>query len=196
MKKTISALAGATLLALVLATQAIATPITGSISFNGTPNFNTLPISGATAIASYDSAWVAVDQQTGTYAAVPDMVPVVFSPFMFSPATQAVVPLWSFSSLGLTYSFSTTSMVAMFNEPLNIWNFGGSGVLSATGYDDTVGTWNLSAGQIGQSFYFGSAAAATAASVPDTGMTIALLALGLGLIGLKAHSQRSTGSIG
>lgn len=196
MKKIISALAGASLLALVLATQAIATPITGSISFNGTPNFDTTPINSATAIVSYNSAWVAVGQQTGTYASVPDMTPVVFSPFVFSPATQAVNPLWSFSSLGLNYSFSTTSMVAMFNEPLNIWNFGGSGVLSATGYDDTVGTWNLSAGQIGQSFYFGSAAAASANSVPDTSMTLALLALGLGLIGLKAYSQKTAGSIG
>ena len=190
MKKTLSALAGASLLALVLATQAVATPITGSISFNGTPNFDVLPIGAATAIASYDSAWVAVDQQTGIYAVVPDLTPVTFSPFAFSPATQAVNPLWSFASDGLTYSFSTTSMVAMFNEPLNIWNFGGSGIMHATGFDDTAGTWNFSAGQIGQSFYFGSAAAATASSVPDTGMTLALLALGLGLIGLKSYSQR------
>lgn len=195
MKKTLSALAGASLLALVLATQAIATPISGSISFTGTPNFDATPISGASAIMGYNSARVAVGQQTGTYATVADLTAVVFSPFAFSPATQAVVPLWSFSSLGLTYSFSTSSMVAMFNAPLNIWNFGGNGVLSATGYDDTVGSWNFSAGQIGQSFYFGSAAAATAASVPDTGMTLALLALGLGLIGLKAHSQRTTGSV-
>lgn len=189
MKKLISYLAGASLLAFVLATQAVATPITGSISFNGTPNFNALPIGGATGIISYDSAAVAVDQQTGIYTSVPNMTPVVFSPFVFSPATQAVVPLWSFSSLGSTYSFSTTSMVAVYNSALKIWNFGGNGILRATGYDDTVGEWNFSAGQIGQSFYFGSAAAATS-SVPEGGMTVLMLGLGLGLVGLKSFSRR------
>ena len=190
MKKTFSAFAGASLLALVLATHAIAVPITGSIAFNGTPNFNALPISASSSIIGYDSAWVAVDQQTGTYATVADLTPVVFSPFAFSPATQAVNPLWSFSSLGLTYSFTTTSMVAMFNAPLNIWNIGGKGVLRATGYDDTVADWNFSTGQIGQSFYFGSAAAAIPASVPDNGLTILMFGLGLGLVGLKGFSRR------
>jgi hypothetical protein len=190
MKKLLSLFAGTSLLAFVLVTHAVATPITGSISFNGTPNFNTSPIGGATSIISYDSAWVAVGQQTGIYTAVENLTPVVFSPFMFSPATQSVSPLWSFSDLGSTYSFTTTSMVAMFNASLNIWNYGGSGILHATGYDDTVGSWNLSAGQIGQSFYFGSAAAATGNSVPDGGMTVLMLGLGLGLIGLKSFSRR------
>ena len=189
MKKILSTLAGASLLAFVLVTQAVATPITGSIAFNGAPNFNILPIGSATGIISYDSASVAVGQQTGIYTAVPDMTPVVFSPFAFSPATQAVNPLWSFSSLGSTYSFSTTSMVAMYNSALKIWNIGGSGILRATGYDDTVGEWNFSAGQIGQSFYFGSAAAATS-TVPEGGLTVLMLGLGLGLIGLKSFSRR------
>ena len=188
MKKILSLFAGTSLLAFALVTHAVATPITGSISFNGTPNFNVSSISDATSIISYDSAWVAVGQQTGIYTAVENLTPVVFSPFMFSPTTQAVSPLWSFSDLDITYSFSTTSMVAMFNESLNIWNYGGSGILHATGYDDTVGSWNLSAGQIGQSFYFGSAAAA-GNSVPDGGMTVLMLGLGLGLIGLKRFSR-------
>lgn len=190
MKKILSTFAGASLLAFVLVTNAIATPITGSVSFNGTPNFNALPIGSATSVVSYDSAWVAVGQQTGIYTAVADLTPVVFSPFAFSPATQSVNPLWSFSSLGLTYSFSTTSMVAMFNAPLNIWNLGGKGILRATGYEDTVGEWNFSTGQIGQSFYFGSAAAAVPAGVPDGGMTVLMLGLGLGLVGLKSYSRR------
>lgn len=190
MKNKISLFAGASVLALLLATQAIAIPITGSISFNGTPNFNALPIANATGIMSYDSAWVAVDQQSGTYASVANLTPVVFSPFVFSPATQAVTPLWSFASLGKTYSFTTTSMVAMFNEPLNIWNFGGKGILHATGFDDTVGDWNFSTGQIGESFYFGSAAAAAGKAVPDSGMTVVLLGLGLGLMGLTGLSRR------
>ena len=189
MKKLISSLAGASLLAFVLVTQAVATPITGSIAFNGAPNLNSSSIGTATGIVGYDSGWVAVGQQTGIYTAVADLTPVVFSPFVFSPATQAVAPLWSFSSLGSTYSFSTTSMVSFYNASLKIWNFGGNGILRATGYDDTVGEWNFSTGQIGQSFYFGSAAAATP-SVPENGLTVLMLGLGLGLIGLKSFSRR------
>ncbi len=190
MKNTLSTFAGASLLALVLVTQVMAVPITGSVSFNGAPNFNALPIAGSTKIVSYDSAWVAVGQQTGIYTAVADLTPVVFSPFVFSPATQAVNPLWSFSSAGLTYSFTTSSMIANFNAPLNIWNIGGKGTLRATGYEDTAGDWNFSTGQIGQSFYFGSAAAATPA-VPDGGMTVLMLGLGLGLVGLKNFVRRT-----
>jgi len=186
MKKTLYSFAGASLLTLVLVTHAIAIPITGSISFNGTPNFNILPISAATAITSYDSAWVAVGQQTGLYTAVPNLFPVTFSPFTFSPATQAINPLWTFMYGDLTYSFRTTSTEADYNAALHIWNFGGNGVLHITGFDDTVGAWNFSTGQIGQSFYFGSAAAA-APTVPDGGMTVSLL--GLGLIGMVGFSR-------
>ncbi len=173
-------------MALAVATHVIASPITGSIAFNGTPNFDILPIADATAILSYDSGRVAVGQQTGIYTAVADLTPVIFSPFVFSPATQAINPLWSFTSGLNTYSFATTSVTAMFNPTLNIWNYGGKGILSATGYDNTSAEWNFSAGQIGQSFYFGSAAAAVGNSVPDGGMTLMMLGLGLvGLVGLK-----------
>lgn len=192
MKKTLSSSAGALLLALVfVTTHAVADPITGSLSFNGAPNFNVVPISAATAITSYDSATVAVGQQTGVYAAVPDMFPVTFSPFTFSPATQLINPLWTFDYLGLTYSFNTTSTVADFNAALNIWNFGGNGILHVTGFDDTAGAWNFSAGQIGQSFYFGAATAATGNSVPDGGMTVLLLGFGLSLVGMLRLPRRA-----
>lgn len=183
--------AGASLLALGLATSAVAIPITGSISFNGTPNFDSSPLSGATAILSYDSAYIAFIQQTGDYASLPNLLPVTFSPFVFSPPTQSVNPLWTFDYDGLTYSGRTTSMVSSFNAASNIWNFGGSGVLSITGYDDTVADWNFSAGRIGNSFYFGSAAAAVAPPVPDTGGTMLLLGLGLGGIVIAGRSRLS-----
>lgn len=187
--------AGASLLALGLVTSAVAIPITGSISFNGTPNFDNTPLSAATEITSYNSAYIAFIQQTGDYAALPNLLPVTFSAFSFLPPTQAVTPLWTFDHEGLTYSAWTTSMVSSFNAASNIWNFGGSGMLSITGFEDTAAEWNFSTGRIGNSFFFGSAAAAIDAppAVPEAGGTTLLLALGLG--GLAFASRFRSGGL-
>ena len=179
-------------MALLLVTPVIAIPITGSLAFNGTPNFDATPLAAATATTSYNSSYVAFIQQTGDYASVPNFFPVTFSPFTFSPASQSINPLWTFDYLGLTYSARVTSMASNFNSVLNIWNFGGTGVLSITGYDDTLAAWNFSTGQIGKSFYFGSAAASNEipVQVPDRGATVGLAAFGLGLIALSGRAGR------
>lgn len=185
MKNTsLRSFAGITLLAFGLVTSAVASPINGSISFNGTPNFDNSTITSATGITSYNSAYIAFSQQTGDYASLPDLLPVTFHPFTFSPPDQTVSPLWSFVYDGLTYSGNITSMVSSYNAISNIWNFGGNMVLSITGYDDTAGAWNFSSGRIGDSFFFGSAAASldTPVNVPDSGGTLLLLSLGLGMV--------------
>lgn len=183
--------AGASLLTLGLVTSAVAIPITGSISFNGTPNFDNSPLSTATEITSYDSAYIAFVQQTGDYASLPNLLSVTFSPFIFNPPTQSVNPLWTFDYDGRTYSARTTSQVSIFNAATNIWNFGGMGILSITGYEDTAADWNFSTGRIGNSFFFGSAAAAIDAptSVPESGETILMLALGFGCMLLVGRSR-------
>lgn len=183
--------AGASLLALGLVTSAVAIPITGSISFNGTPNFNSTPLPSATGIVGYDSAYIAFIQQTGDYALLPNLLPVTFNSFMFSPPDQSVDPLWTFDYEGNTYSGSILSMVSSFNANANIWNFGGTMMLSITGYDDTLADWNFSAGQIGNSFYFGSAAAAieTPVNVPESSGTTMLLAIGLGCMVIAGRSR-------
>ncbi|HEY8995339.1 MAG TPA: hypothetical protein VIM71_11795 [Lacunisphaera sp.] len=183
--------AGASLLALGLVTSAVAVPISGSISFNGTPVFNSSPISGATAISGYESAFIAVDQRSGDYAVLPDLLPVTFSPFVFSPPDQTVSPLWTFDFGGRTYSAWVTSMTASFNAALNIWNFGGSGFLSITGFENTAASWNFSAGQVGESQYFGSAAAAISPSVPESGATMLMLLAGLGSMTLFVRARGS-----
>jgi len=183
--------AGASLLALGLVASAAAVPITGSLAFTGAPNFSSSPISGATAITGYDSAFIAVGQQTGDYAMLPDLLPVTFSPFVFSPPDQTVSPLWTFDYDGRTYSAWVTSMVSSFNAALNIWNFGGSGYVSITGFENTAAQWNFSAGQIGASFYFGSAVAALPPppNVPDSGATMMMLAGGVACMMLAARSR-------
>jgi hypothetical protein len=174
--------AGISLLALGLVTSAVANPINGSISFNGTPNFDNSSLGSATKIISYDSAFVAYGQQTGDYASVPNSAPVTFNPFVFSPPNQTVSPLWSFVYDGRTYAGTVTSMLSTFNSDSNIWNLSGNMILSISGFEDTAATWNFGGGRIGDSYFFGSAAASNAPSVPDSGGTMLMLSLGLGMV--------------
>lgn len=151
-----------------------ANPINGSIAFSGNPVFNSTPISGATAFTALNNVYVNPGQQTGDYSSIPNFSTTTFTPFTFSPPAGSVVPLWVVTVGVITYSFEATSMISSFDSVLNIWNIGGSGIASITGYDNTVGTWNLAAGNQGGSFFFGSAT-----TVPDGGMTVMLLGTAL-----------------
>lgn len=171
--------------ALLLPRFANASPITGSIGFNGTPVFNSSPISGATGVTGYTFAYVAPGQQTGDYASVPNFTGVTFAPFSFSDAT--IAPLWSFSSGGLAYTFNATSVTANYDSVTNLWNLGGQGLAKITGFEDTVGTWNFSAGNQGASYTFLSNAAM---KVPDAGSSALLVIVGLTVFGLAARRRQ------
>jgi hypothetical protein len=130
--------------------------INGSIAFNGTPVFdNTNNIGLATRFTALNNARVAPGQQFGDYATVPDNQPAAFTPFVFVPPTVPASPLWQLTYSGRTYEFFATSMISSYDSQLTIWNIGGDGFARITGLADTPGTWNLSAAQIGSSYYFG-----------------------------------------
>lgn len=181
----ILSLAGA-VLALAFASVSNAASIEGSIGFNGTPVFNGATVATSTGISSYSFAFVAPGQQFGDYSAVPNFLPVTFSAFNFSDAS--INPLWSFSSGGKNYSFVATSFTAAYDGFANVWTVGGLGTAKITGFDDTVGTFNFSAGAQGQSFTFLSNAAVPA-NVPEGGATAALLGMSLVVVGLVARRR-------
>jgi hypothetical protein len=145
-----------------MAFQAVALPqVTGSISFNGTPVFdNSTDIGSATSFTALSNVVVVPNQQSGAYATIPNSYSAAFTPFVFVPLTVPVSPLWTLTYNNTTYSFFATTMTAVYDSDLQIWNIGGGGYASIDGFADTTGTWNLSAGQTGQSFYFGSASTA------------------------------------
>jgi hypothetical protein len=101
-----------------------------------------------------------------------------------------VSPLWSFSSGGLTYSFSLTGLT---NATLidvvgaRVLNVSGSGIASISGggssFDPTEGTFVLAGSGSSAAFHFYALT-----SVPDSGTTIALL--GAALIGLAGVGCR------
>lgn len=123
-----------------------ATPyITGTISFTGNASLNG-PISTCTAITSFSNI-TAIADTNGSYAPLGHGSPATWTPFTFNPATVPVIPLWTVSSNGITYSFDATSMIVTFSSS-NFLHIQGSGIAHITGYADTPGTWLIDVGQV------------------------------------------------
>lgn len=151
-----------------------AAPISGDIGFTGNVSFDA-PIGTATEITGYSLVFVTGGSQSGSYSAVPDYTWADWTPFVFNPPAASVIPLWTFTLGGITYSFDATSIVVQ-KQIENELLLTGTGVASITGYDNTPGTWTFNAGGPGTLFSF---TAGTSVRAPDGGATIALLGLGL-----------------
>ena len=164
------------------ATPVKATPVQGSINFDGEATTNTGSLATATAFTSITGTFVDPATQTGVFASVPNYTPVTFTPFSFS--ASGVTPLWTFTIGSTTYSFDATSIVVE-TQNSTFLNIEGSGVAHVTGYTDAVGTWSITDTGNGPNFTFGEGT-----NVPDGGATVVLMALGLGAIALGAYARR------
>ena len=186
MKKlsSLTTLASALFLAFSLSGNlAHATPIDGTINFDGEATTNSGNLATATSFTSIIGTMV-VPQETGSYAAIPAVTPVTFTPFTFSAA--GVTPLWTLTLAGITYSFNATSIVVD-AQNANFLNISGTGIASITGYTNTAGTWSITDTSVGGSptFTFGADSV-----VPDSGITALLILLGLAGVGLGVLAQR------
>jgi len=185
--KKISSLAtaaSALLLAFSLSgSLARATPIDGTINFDGEATTNSGNLATATSFTSIVGTMV-VPQETGSYSAIPVVTPVTFTPFSFSAA--GVTPLWTLTVAGITYSFNATSIVVD-AQNANFLNLSGTGIASITGDTSTAGTWSITDTSVGGSptFTFGADSV-----VPDSGVTALLILLGLAGVGLGVAAQR------
>lgn len=159
-----------------------AVPINGAISFDGgyalVGGANFLSASAANIL----TASVTPGQATGTYASLNGGYafsgPDTFGPIQVNPTPVTVIPLWQFTTGGITYSFDATS-VSLLVKTANIYAIEGYGVANVTGFDATPGYWNVTLNRAGASFSFSSSAA-----VPDGGMTLILLGTALTAMGL------------
>ena len=191
MKNTLLTLALGLLFVGAAAQQAQAIAITGAISMAGGLTSNTGNLSTATAITSFTG--VITTTTSGTYAPIlPATSVTTTNGFQFLPILNpAPVTVWSFAFLGSTYSFELTTVQSVLqgldvnsNPFLNISGFG---ILKATNFDDTYGSYIFSANQGGNTVSFSSSNVATN-RVPEGGSAVAML--GMGLLGLAAARKK------
>lgn len=100
--------------------------------------------------------------------------------FQFNPLSPSPVdPLWTIMGDALTWSFALESVNIIFQSAEDLV-LEGTGTLSGTGYDDTMGFWSLSTDSANNDMTF-SWSSTTVAAVPEPGI---LVLLGMGLIGV------------
>ncbi len=179
MKKLILLLAA---LGCVMTAKAI--PITGSISFSGSVQFDTGDPSTANAITAWSNTQVdAADGAFGLFLA--SGAPVTFTaPYVFNPST-ALTPLWTAG--GFTFDLASSTIDAQFSlGPLQFLSISGTGTVSGNGYTATLGDWSFTAQSpsSGGSFRFAASVDTHGLPVPDLGNTLVLLSLAMGGIDL------------
>jgi hypothetical protein len=193
-KQIVALLAGAMMM---MATSAMATLISGDVSFNGALKLTgpstalTVNASNATGIdfsnnymsfflGSGYSAMVA-GSTTGAYATVLEGTGVVFKDFTFNPSSVPVIDLWSFTVGATKYNFDLLTVNAT-NVPSNTLALNGTGMLEITGYDPTPGIWSLTTQDASGVLTFSAASA-----VPEPGT---MVLFGMGMLGMAIYGKR------
>lgn len=168
--------------AIALASAAQAAGIVGGISLAGGYTTNTGNLNTATAFTSFTAISTG---GTGTFAPVVLGTAVTMNPFTFSPfPVGGVNPLWTVTVGPTTYSFNLSSPISVTQTGDNTLELKGTGLLNATGFTATPGTWIFTGNQAGGTFSYSSS---NGANVPDGGTSVALL--GLSILGLGGVSR-------
>ncbi|HVF34348.1 MAG TPA: hypothetical protein VND91_03385 [Candidatus Saccharimonadia bacterium] len=100
---------------------------------------------------------------TGVYAVLNDNnVRANYNDFTFNPLPAGgVVPLWTFTRGGVTYSFDLTAITAFTRAPDGLGGIGGialfgTGTARITGFQPTPATWSFSVDRATQTYRFSS----------------------------------------
>jgi VPDSG-CTERM motif len=163
--------------------------IEGNINFAGAVHLDNNNLGLATTVVTWFDAFnnagktSVVPGATGNFSVIPAGTSATMAqPWVFNPSTPTP-SLWSVG--GFTFDLLSATVVSQSNTFLNVL---GSGIVSGNGFDPTIATWsftvNNSNGQPKMMFSF----AANNNSVPDGGVTVALL--GLALVGVEVLRRK------
>lgn len=170
------------------AQQGMANTITGQINMVGTATLNTTSLATATADVS-NSGVIVVPTDNGSYAGLSGDAVTTFNGFSFTGGSAT--PLWSFTAGGLTYSFDLASD-SIVSQSASFVNLAGVGTLNITGDPSVEGSWTFTLSSAGgassPTFQFGFDASNN--SVPDGGLTVALLGGALTAMALVRSKSR------
>jgi len=163
-----------------------ATPITGTINFDGVATTNSGDLTSATAFTSISGVTV-VPVGLGNYAGTTG-ASANFTPFSFSALT--VAPLWSFSVAGVNYWFDAAGVISVSHVSHGSATFldlSGAGFANETGFDTTPGFWSITDTAVGgeTTFVFGADSA-----VPESGATTLLIGIGMAGVGVGMIALR------
>lgn len=185
LKTSLLKFAGVLIGAFALTSSAIAVPISGSIYIDWNPGeFATVT---STKIDFPVGPNGRVTYTQGDYVAVPFGTPATFFDITYSPA-PLTGKLWEIDAV-------TNFWITSFNAPDIGDNGGGTlsgmGLAYLPGFDATAGEWTLALTNHAGEFSWISTTATvpgTVRTIPETGLTAAML--GLGLFGLGFASRR------
>jgi hypothetical protein len=159
---------------------------TGTVGFSGTMSQSTKK--GVTT-NHFNADWVTLSGNTGDYAVVPGGVSTTVNDFSFtgnntfSPTlTAPVIPQWTFTFGGVTYSFDLTVLTSAFSSGGSIAE-SGTGIAHIDG-QSVFATWALDG--TGRNFNFSASIHTTA--TPDGGSAVALL--GIALTGIEVLRRK------
>lgn len=172
-------------LALALGAKALAVPISGNIAFSGTATLDSGLATATQATAFHNFA---VQGGTGDFGAIAYGTPAgtavsAGTPWVFDPSTP-FTNLWNVAG----YQFDLTGSVIDMPRSATSLVINGTGWVTKTGFDPSLGTWHFTANAPSVGGYTFSFSAGT--SVPDGGTTAMLLGLGLTGLALLARWRK------
>jgi len=190
--KTIQALIGVTLFAISLQVNAV--PITGEIGMGGNfiavdSNWAQTGTAAATGVDFEPNLFI-VSNSTGSFSSaslIGSIKDFQFDPVLgINDGSGGITPVTSITDFWTidSFSFELTSVArGITNNPDNFLVLEGAGIITAAGFDATLGSWVFTGDTTNGGTF--SWSAGSAAQVPEPGI---LALLGIGLIGFARRN--------